>query len=165
MDYFPKFDVTRFEQLKSGDLFFIELGGVRVVALKAIDTQNDGDKLMVLLGPNFPTNESPGALAPRVAATVVSIGSNYSVSLSTDPSTWTVAPPAHDVVALYLQDHQLYVRANFGRPHDFQPCHVRMSDGEVVYGSARGIGAYVSQWEIAVADTGQRILGVAKSER
>ena len=50
----PKLTVTRFEQLTQGDLFIFLVREEAYVALAAEDKNEQGKKLVLVLGPTFP---------------------------------------------------------------------------------------------------------------
>jgi hypothetical protein len=54
MEVLSKLKVTRFAQTKPGDLFMFSHDSGTSVAMSVIDPANDGDKVVVVLGPDFP---------------------------------------------------------------------------------------------------------------
>lgn len=54
MDITPALKVGRFAQLTPGDLFIFAHDSGSCVALKVVDPANDGDELILTLGPRFP---------------------------------------------------------------------------------------------------------------
>jgi hypothetical protein len=55
MEITPKLTVTRFAQLDPGDLFIVPNGDEALVAIVAEDPTQNGEKLMLTLGPNIPS--------------------------------------------------------------------------------------------------------------
>ena len=54
MEVLSKPKVIRFAQTKPGDLFMFPLDSGLSVAMSVTDPANDGDKVVVVLGPDFP---------------------------------------------------------------------------------------------------------------
>jgi hypothetical protein len=153
MEVFPQLTVERFEQLKPGELFFVELLETKMVALKAIDKEQDGDKLMILLGPSFPRDLRPGTMAPWRGLTVVSFGTNFNIELPCVPDGWSASPPPPEVLSLVRADDELFVRGYFqhGPSHHLE-CLVNLKDGTTVYNRRPSMPMYASRWAISIQD-------------
>src|SRR5690349_19313202 len=110
----PALAVTRFAQLQPGDLFILpeEEGGF--VALKA--AAPDGDMLLVPIGPNFPDGLPYPCLVAERAATVISLGKEYSLRLPTRPESWRLAPPGPETHCIAVTEEGAFVRASFVPP-------------------------------------------------
>jgi hypothetical protein len=154
MKMFPIPTVTRFEQLKPGDLFFMELSGVRFSALKAVDADPDGHTLMVVLGPKLSDDIAPGTLMKWQGSTVISLAQNFTVLLPTEPKGWATEAPDTTILPLMLAEGELYIRAKFSA-HGYGrlvSCVVKLSNGQVLYNQHFGTAAYALSWEVAIED-------------
>ena len=153
MDLFPQVAIERFEQLKPGDLFLVELLDTKMVALRAVDDQRDGDKLMILLGPNFPAEWRPGFLAPWHGVTVVSLGTNYTLELPCTPDGWSSSPPPPEVLSLLKAGDEVFVRGYFQQQASrFAECLVNVRTGAATYQHRPSMPMYASRWAISLRD-------------
>jgi hypothetical protein len=153
LEILPQLKIDRFDQLAFGDLFLGEIAGAKTSAIKAVDRSNrSADPVIVILGPAMPKDTLPGTILPRAGLTAISFGQTYRIKLPTHADGWQVrqAPP-REVLALGLVDGVPHVRANFDPyPGQFNPCHLRLTDGELIYDSQMAIMAYAIDWEIVV---------------
>ena len=77
MQVLPVVKIDRFEQLDPGDLFVYPHPNGSCWALKAVDLEANGDKLILPLGPTFPQSTGGPRLLPWQATTTVSFGKDY----------------------------------------------------------------------------------------
>ncbi len=77
MDTAPALKIDRFAQLAPGDLFIFAHDIGSCVALKVVDPANDGDELILPLGPVFPAAVTGPTLMGPQAMTVVSFEKQY----------------------------------------------------------------------------------------
>jgi hypothetical protein len=148
MNVFPEARVERFEQLKPGALFLAEIAGHKMVALKAFDDQQDGDKLMALLGPTFPSQIRPGQLVSWDRLTVLSLGSDYTLELPTQPEGWSLEAPPSSSLAIVQTSGGVFVRTYF---HDARGLElwVTMENGAAVKPDYQMV-MYTTRWALSV---------------
>jgi hypothetical protein len=145
----PKITVTRFEQLKSGDLFIWLDEDERCIALKAENPEMNGEKLIVPLGPKFPREVGGPRLLKWAATTVISFGQNYEIELPTAPECWLPTHPKQAQNCLLIAEDAIFFRANSSpRPDEFEPCYIRATNGVVNFTRPPGIFAFVVGWKI-----------------
>jgi hypothetical protein len=153
MEVFPQLAVERFEQLKPGELFLVDMLDTKMVAMKAVDDQQDGDTLMVLLGPSYPRDWRPGYLVPWQGVTVVSFGTRFLLELPHTPDGWSANPPPPEMLALVKTNEEIFLRGYFQQgPSRFADCLVGIKDGNVVYNRRLSMPMYASQWAMSVKD-------------
>jgi hypothetical protein len=148
MNIFPGARVERFEQLKPGELFLAEVAGHKMVALKAFDEQHDGDKLMALLGPTFPSHIRPGQLVQWERLTVLNLGSDYTLELPTQPDGWSPDAPPSSTLAMVQTPAGVFVRTYF---HDVRGLElwVTMETGAAVKPHFEMV-MYATRWALSV---------------
>lgn len=153
----PKIEVTRFEQLKPGDLFICLFDEGACLALKAEDPERNGDKLILPLGPIFPAESGgiPLLLSGR-GVTVISFGRDYILRMPVDASGWTARMPERNKVSMMVADGNTYIRAFFDPSPDSKPCWVRLDNGLIAYSGIGGIPVFATSWEIVLADAYDR---------
>jgi hypothetical protein len=151
MDVFPEARVERFEQLKPGDLFLAEIAGHKMAALKACEDRPDGDKLMTLLGPTFPSHIRAGQLVQWERLTVLNLGSDFTLELPAQPEKWSPEAPAPDCLAIVQTPDGVFVRTYF---HDVRGLEqwVAMEGGAVVK-PHYDLVMYTTRWALSVRNT------------
>lgn len=154
MEILPTVQAARFEQLEAGDLFIYFDKKSAFFALKTQQLLSEGRSGMVLLGPKFPEGIMESLLLTWQAATVLSLGKNFSVLPSLDPTAWSTTEPTREPVWLAVADEKIYVCTNGGPlASRFFPCFVELGTGAVIEGQLPGIVAFTKAWEIVVLST------------
>ncbi len=148
MDVFPRAHVERFEQLKSGTLFLAEIAGHKMAALKAFDEQREGEQLMVLLGPAFPSHVRPGQLVSWERLTVFSFAGDYTLELPVEPGAWSSEAPPPNSLAMVQTPNEVFVRTYF---HDVrgEELWVAMENGAVSKPNFEMV-MYATSWSLSV---------------
>jgi hypothetical protein len=136
----PSLSVTRFAQLKPGDLFISQFGEMSFVALAAADP--DGDLLMVPLGPHFPDGLDGPSLVGSSGANVISFGKEYGLRLPARPGSWRLTPPDAGTHCIVAAEGGPFVRANFVAPPNYKPCYVSFDTGKIVTAGQGRVEAY-----------------------
>jgi hypothetical protein len=149
MEVFPSARVCRFEQVQPGDLF-VYLGQQNSYAIKTEKPINGDRSKVVMLGPKFPYEADEALILPWQAATVISYGRDFFVSLPTDPGAWFESGSTREPVCLALHEGKAFVCANGGpSPRHFFQCYVELGSGKVIEDRFSG-AAYTNRWEIIV---------------
>ena len=148
----PIVKMSRFAELRAGDLFISFEYGAACLAMKGVYPEMDSDAIILLLGPQLPTEMGKG---PRVIgerrSSVVALGNDFVLHLPVCPEGWTNQPPPSDVACVIMLDDKAYIRANSGtRPGEVQMCWVEASTGVLRYGLPRGDAAYAVDWKIVI---------------
>jgi hypothetical protein len=155
MDIFPKMRVTRFEQLNPGDLFLCLGRDENFYALKTAKQANRDESEMVLLGPTFVHGLAESFILPWDTVTVLSLGTEFTIQLSSDPSVWSPTGPSRKPVCLAITDEATYICTNGAEgPHRHLPCYVDMKTGAILERRVPGIPAYTNTWQITVFGPG-----------
>jgi hypothetical protein len=155
MEVFPKLQVSRFEQLKPGDLFLSLEGTERYYAFKTAKRAQDDKNNMVLLGPHFVHGTAESFLVPWEPMTVLSLGTAFTILLSNDPKSWSSKGPDRTPVCLAIADGKTYICTNGAEsPNRHFPCFVDTENGEIVEKHLPGISAYTGSWEITLSRPG-----------
>jgi hypothetical protein len=166
----PKLRASRFAQIKPGELFILVRRSQRYVGLKAHDCTcaagDEGEHLLLPIGPSLPDGMTFPTLINDPAATVVSFGQDYIVRLPTGPGDWFDDEPPEAVFALALTEDSIFLRCNFSPvPGHFRACYVNLSDGEICgvgsgsnahYIAPPGIKAYATRWELETDENPRR---------
>jgi hypothetical protein len=157
----PAVKTARFAQLEAGDLFIYPHREGSCVGMKIVDPTQDGDMVMLLLGPNFPHGiAAPGLIRPPMA-TVISFGKEYVLRLPCSAQAWSAETPAFDIHCIAMTDQKAYVRVNYDAGQAaFQPCYIDMEAGRVHATSSghfgrfsplQGSPAFALEWELATS--------------
>ncbi len=168
MQTIPELRVSRFAQLDSGDLFLwrhAERASVGIVATNPIE---NGQKLILSLGPDFPQNVIGPLLLDPNGTTVVSFGKEYVLRLPVQPRGSLDTLPASDIRCILVTETGVHIRVNGGlRPGQFHPCYVDLSTGLIVtrgsgasqeFATPSGIPAFAVQWEIVTTEKKPRVI-------
>lgn len=168
MQTMPELRVRRFAQLDSGDLFLwrhAERGSVGIVAADPIE---NGRKLILSLGPDFPDDVIGPFLRDPNGTTVVSFGKEYVLRLPVQPTGWLDTLPALDIRCILATETGVYIRANGApRPGQYHACYVDLSTGLIVtrgsgasqqFTMPSGIPAFAVQWEIVTTEKKPRVI-------
>ncbi len=155
MEIIPPLQVTRFEQLKPGDLFIHLDGKLTFYALRTHPTANGDRSTMVLLGPSFIQGYNESCILPWQPATVVSLGKNFSILPSLNPSSWLLAGSTRSPVCLAITDQSVYICTNGGHSsRDYFPCFVDVKTGEIFERRPPGsVAVFTGAWEIVALDS------------
>src|SRR5271166_1129556 len=139
MQTLPELRVRRFAQLDSGDLFLWRHAERASVGIVAEDPIENGRKLILSLGPDFPHDVIGPLLLYPNGTTVVSLGKEYVLRLPVQPRGWLDTLPPSDIRCILVSETGVYIRVNGGlRPGQFHACYVDLSTGLIV---TRGSGA------------------------
>jgi hypothetical protein len=131
----------------------------------AIKTAKDEDdeKNILILGPDFPYETSESHLLHWQAATVVSFGKHYSLVLPTTPSLWHTKIDQRKPVCLAVSHTEVYVCANGGpSPQHYLPCLLEFKTGKILANRTLPIAAYTADWEIVVPGPGVQPRSILK---
>jgi hypothetical protein len=160
----PSLRITRFAQLKSGDLFLWRYEDQACVAMVAVDPTQDGDKRAIVLGPKFPTGSiGPTLVSPR-GTTAIFFDNEYVIRLPVHASGWLDVTPPQDVCCILVTEQGAYFRVNSIRSRDeFRPCYVNVATGlicasDFAYREPGGVPAFAVHWEIATDESEPRII-------
>jgi hypothetical protein len=148
----PNVKMSRFAKLQPGDLFICFDYDAACLAMKGVDPKMDGDAIILLLGPQLPTEmgEGPRVIGER-RSSIVALGNDFVLRLPCGPEGWTNQPPPSDATCVLLLDDKVHIRANFGsRPGEVRMCWVEASTGVLRYDLPRGDAAYAVDWEIVI---------------
>lgn len=147
----PPFQTKRFEVLTPGELFIPFDNQAACFAIKT-KVEPGGGGTWVPIGPNFPPDCREAVLYSWRPGTVVSVGNDYSVVLSADPSMWFLSTGnRREAVCLALSGDRIFVCANCGdRPASYAACFIELNTGEVR--TSVPDAAYTKAWEIVVND-------------
>jgi hypothetical protein len=165
----PPLRVTRFAQLSPGDLFILRRRDERYVGLVVHDSTEDGQTLLLPIGPTLPSFMTwPTLTEDHPGATVISFGADYAARLPVDPAGWEDEEPPAAVTALVVAEGATFLRCNFSpRPGQFQACYVNLADGEICtsgggrggfYVRPSGIRAYATRWELSTTERPARTI-------
>src|ERR1035437_3469950 len=132
MDVLSKPTVTRFAQTKPGDLFMFPHRDGLAIAMSVIDPASDGDKLVAILGPQFPEGMTRPSLVAPPGTTVISFGKEYTLRLPSQVTGWVVTVPSDDVACIVVTEPgTVFIRANYAGLHEFRPCYIDVATGEI----------------------------------
>jgi hypothetical protein len=149
MEIVPPVRVTRFEQLEPGELFIYIDRNHTFYALRTLPPATGDKSTMVVLGPSFPEQES--FLLPWQPVTVLSLGKDFAIVPSLDPSSWSMDGPSRDPVCLAIADGAAYICTNGGLPSQrYFACFVDVKTGAIVEGRLPGYAVFTGSWEIAM---------------
>jgi len=165
----PSLRVTRFAQLEPGDLFILRRREERYVGLTVHDATEEGQKLLLPIGPTLPNFMTYPTLISDPGATVISFGKDYTARLPIGPGAWEDDEPPAAVTAIAVAEDGVFLRCNFSNhPHHFQACYVDLKDGEIcatgrgrgaVYARPNGIRAFATHWDfITIEEPARSIL-------
>jgi len=157
----PQLAVTRFAQLRPGDLFIYPYGEDAFVALKVMAP--DGDMLFMPMGPGFPDGLTYPRLLHEPAATVISFGKDYILRLPTRPKSWRSEPPPAETHCIVMAEDGAYVRASFvPEKMGYRACYVALgsgtiaTDGSSTYSAPRGHMSFALEWEMLTQEAKPR---------
>jgi hypothetical protein len=164
----PKIRVERFAKLQPGELIRFEVQGVSSIGLVCDYQDHEPEKLLLLLGPNFPNPYNYPTLV-KLNLTAVSFGTNFLLRLPVDLTSWSEAEPNFDCNCLMVIGDEIYFRANGSPDHTrgFVSCFINARTGVVQVTSglppgryARPIGtaAYALSWEILADELEPRLI-------
>lgn len=163
----PPVAITRFTQLKPGELFLSQQGDASYVALAVAGA--DGDPLMVPLGPGFPDRSDGPSLIGSAGADVISFGKEYLLRLPARPEGWRFTAPDAGTHCIAVTEEGAFIRANFVAKPNFKPCYVGFETGRIVtagqgrgsaYIEPHGPKAFAIEWELVTREEKpRRILG------
>jgi hypothetical protein len=151
MEIIPSAVVTRFEQLEPGDLFLYMQGEHKFYALKTQQPPNGDRSTMVTLGPSLLLNSSESFLLPWQAATVMSLGKNFSILLPTEVSAWSAMGPNRTPVCLAVAEETAFICTNGGAgPNQYFACFVDVKTGAIREARLQSAAIFTNSWQIAV---------------
>jgi len=134
----PELKVTRFAQLKPGELFLYFHDDGASVGLAAKNPVQFGDMSIVSLGPKFlptvggPTIDSPQN-SPGYRSALLSYGSDYVLRLPVSSQAWRSGTPGADLPCIAVAQEDIYIRANCVPPgQEFRPCYVAVKEGKIL---------------------------------
>ncbi len=150
----PPVNVTRFEQLKPGQIFVFFDHTSPCYAIKTAKSPNRDRSDMVLLGPGFSTEVPNATLLSWQPATVAVMGRDLTLVLATDPSKWFTDGDRRAPVCLAVCGEDVFVCANGGpTPQRYLACYINLRTGDIVEGRLPSIAAFTRSWRLA-APTG-----------
>ena len=165
--------VARLATLEPGELFLFtyhsSTGDTSGVGLVADYRDPDPQKLLLLLGPQFPRHTTGPHLISSIQVTTISLGKDFAIRLPVDSDSWTETEPHPDCSCLLITDGSVYFRAN-GNPipsQRFISCFVSADGGivEVIpssppgrYARPPGTPAYAVTWEIVTTEPEPRTI-------
>jgi hypothetical protein len=103
----PAISVTRFEQLEPGDLFIFLDREPTSFALKTQAARSGDRSSMVLLGPSFFQDVEESYIVSWQPATVLSLGKDFSILPSLNPTSWSLNGSTRQPVCLAIADDRV----------------------------------------------------------
>lgn len=170
MEITPHFKLARFAQLEPGDLFICPNDDGAFVGIMAKDPTEEGEKLMLTLGPTFPPGVSGPSVVRCAGMTVISLGKEYVLRLPCQPGGWLGNEPAPDNSCILVGERGAYWRANFNstRTGGFKACYVDIATGVVhtvgrtpfqqQFAMPSGPTAFAVAWEIVTTEKEPRVI-------
>jgi hypothetical protein len=164
----PMLKVERVTQLDPGELFLFEFDNVQSVGFVCDYRNPDTQKLVLPLGPSFPSFAAgPRLVDIKMAA--ISFGTNFVIRLPVNPQDWSATEPGDGQRFLLVTSTAVYFKANGSEdPRRFQACFVNVATGvvEVMPGSfppgqlaiPSGTAAFAKSWEIVTAEDQPRTI-------
>jgi hypothetical protein len=130
----PDLKVTRYAQLKAGELFLYSHENGFSVAIAAVNPLELGDLYIVTLGPKFPAAMAgPTIHAPKGGSSLLSYGIDYVLRLPAGSQAWSSEPPADGLPCVAVAQEDIYIRANAAPPgRGFHPCYVSAKQGRIL---------------------------------
>jgi hypothetical protein len=171
----PKLRLCEFEELSPGDLFIYFHDNSSCVALKAEDPTQNGEKLIVPLGPAFPNSvNGPYPLLGR-EKNVISFGKDWILRFPSHAEGWSSLEPSANVPCILKTRDGCFLRANFSpRIGEFLPCYIDMSTG-LIHASTEGLqdrftrpagaGVVAVEWELMTVEPKPRVIFAQRSGR
>jgi hypothetical protein len=163
----PKLTITRFAQLAAGDLFIFEHPHGSCVALVASDPTQNGEKLVLSLGPSLPAGAIGPTLYGGVRATTVSFGKEFILRLPSRASGWCEREPPPETPSILVMGGAAYVRANRVPNPQFQPCYVNVETG-VIFTRGQGLveefvrppgsALFAVEWQLVTTESEARMI-------
>jgi hypothetical protein len=134
MKVVPDLIVTRYAQLKAGELFLYSHEKGLSVAIAAANPVELGDLYIVTLGPKFPpTMTGPTIHSPNGSSSLLSYGGEYVLRLPAGSQAWSSEPPAAGLPCVAVAQEDTYIRANAAPPgRGFHPCYVSAKQGRIL---------------------------------
>lgn len=164
----PKLRLCEFEELSSGDLFIYFHDNGSCMALKAEDPTQNGEKLIVPLGPAFPNSVNGPYLLVGRQINVISFGKDWILRFPSHAEGWSRSEPGVNVPCILKTRDGCYLRANFSsRIAEFLPCYMDMSTG-LIHASTGGLqdrftrpagaGMVAVEWELMTVEPKPRLI-------
>jgi hypothetical protein len=160
--------ITRFAQLSSGDLFMYRHSGGPCVGFVAENPLENGEKLVLPLGPEIPPDMRWPTLQTARGFTAISFGQSFSLRLPANASGWSYEEPPPESRTILVVDDKPYFRADCSlNNRRFLPCFVDMSTGLIVttgagisaeFGRPAGTSAFAIQWELTTNEDVPRVI-------
>ena len=166
MKFAPDLKVTRYAQLKAGELFLYSHENGLSVAIAVANPLEQGDLYIVSLGPKFPgATTGPTVHSLNGSFSLLSYGSDYVLRLPALPQAWSWEPPAAGLPCLGVDQEDIYIRANAAPPgRGFQPCYISPQAGSDT-GSSSGMQylelrnpIFALEWEILTSEEKPRTI-------
>ena len=171
----PKLRLCEFEELLPGDLFIYFFDNGSCVALKAEDPTQNGEKLIVPLGPTFPNSlDGPYPLQGR-QINVISFGKDWILRFPSHAEGWSSSEPSANVPCILKTRDGCYLRANFSpRIAEFLPCYIDISTG-LIHANTEGLqdqftrpaggGVVAVEWDLMTTEPKPRLIFAQRSAR
>jgi hypothetical protein len=165
----PSLKVTRFAQLEPGNLFIVPNGDEALVATVAEDPTQNGERLMLTLGPTFPAETNGPSLLRCPGMTVLSLAKAYVLRLPCQPHGWLDNEPPPDKYCILVNETSAYWRANFnsGRDRGFKACYIDVATGLIQtagrgplrqFAMPSGLATFAVAWEIVTTEKEPRVI-------
>jgi hypothetical protein len=169
----PTLRLCEFEELLPGDLFIYFHDNGSCVALKAEDPTQNGEKLIVPLGPTFPNSVNGPYPLPGRQINVISFGRDWILRFPSRADGWSRSEPSANVPCILKTRDGCYLRANFSsRTAEFLPCYIDMSTG-LIQASTEGLqyqftrpagaGVVAVEWELMTVEPKPRLIFAQRS--
>lgn len=168
MQTVPAVKVTRFAKIDSGDLFIYRHAEGSSIATVAEDPTQNGEKLLLPLGPVFPRGVNGPRLIRPGGMTVISFGKEYVLRLPVQTSGWLDALPPPEKHCILVTEQATYFRANFSHNQTgFSACYVDIATGLIctsgsgaseVFATPQGIPAFAIEWAIVTNEREPRVI-------
>src|SRR5580704_11132718 len=166
MKVVPDLKVTRYAQLKAGELFLYFHENGLSIAVAAANPVELGDLYIVTLGPKFPAAMTgPTIHSANRSSSLLSYSSDYVLRLPAGSQAWSSEPPAAGLPCVAVAQDDTYIRANaapLGR--GFHSCYVSAKQGRIL-GSSNAMQylplrdpIFALEWEILTIEEKPRTI-------
>jgi hypothetical protein len=169
----PILRLCEFEELSPGDLFVYFHDNGSCMALKAEDPTQNGEKLIVPLGPAFPNSVNGPCLLLERQVNVISFGKDWMLRFASHAEGWSRSEPSVNVPCILKTRDGCYLRANFAsRIPEFVPCYIDMSTGLIQsstdglqdrFTRPAGAGVVAVEWELMTVEPKPRLIFAQRS--
>jgi hypothetical protein len=150
----PNIVVKHFDELAAGDLFIYDFEGGASAGIKIVDPQHSGDLGALLLGPQFPGEQTTPHMIANLDKSVVSFGKEFTITLPIAPAFWAINETPSSTASMVIDgSNSIYFRI----PQEGQgDSLIDVSTGKVTNGPASDVFAFPKSWKIVIAmDSGE----------